>query len=203
MTGRNIAAAAPKPQAKFVAGSAAGNAAFLPGMKTVLAAAIALLAGLFLGGIGPRAELRQAKKELAEAKESAARGGSAAALPLALGLGSLSAARDRARSVPRFRALDGGASPETAASGEGESETRGKHRRSLFGDGGADGFAAAKAAVDVRAAQFRAAFADEARLSPEGQATVDRTIDGMNKEFAKAADEIVQQLRNRPAGQKV
>ena len=68
-------------------------------MKTVVAAAIALLAGLFFGGMGPRSELRQVKKELAEAKEAAARARSSAALPLALGMGSLMAAQDRAQAA--------------------------------------------------------------------------------------------------------
>jgi hypothetical protein len=165
-------------------------------MKTVVAAALALLAGLFLGGLRPRAELRQAQKELAEAKE--ARGSSAAALPLALGMGSLVAARDRARSVPRFLVPDGGA-PAHAD----DSQTERRRRRALFADGGADGFTAAKAAADVRAAQFRAAFVDEARLSPERQNAFDKAIAGMNGEFARAADEIAEGLRTRPSGQKV
>jgi len=49
-------------------------------MKLVVIAAVALLAGLFIGGIGPRAELRQARKELAEAKEAAARARSSASV---------------------------------------------------------------------------------------------------------------------------
>jgi hypothetical protein len=168
-------------------------------MKTVLVAALALLAGLFLGGLRPRAELRAAQKELAEAKEAAARGGSTASLPLALGLGSLVAARDRARSVPRFLVPDGGAAAPPHGNDSGSGQRR---RRSLFGDGG-DGFAAAKAAADIRGAQFRAAFAEEARLTPERQNALDRTIAGMNEEFAKAADEIAEKLRTRPEGGKV
>jgi hypothetical protein len=167
-------------------------------MKTVVVAALALLAGLFLGGLRPRAELRQTQKELAEAKEAAARGGTAAALPLALGMGSLVAARERARSVPRFLVPDGGVRAE-----EGEAEPRPRRRRSMFGDGGAETFMAAKTAADVRAAQFRAAFIDEAHLSPERANAFDRTINGMNEDFARAADEIAESLRNRPAGQKV
>src|SRR5882757_9585988 len=54
-------------------------------MKTVVVAALALLGGLFLGGVRPRAEVRALQKDLAEAKQAGARGGSAAALPLALG----------------------------------------------------------------------------------------------------------------------
>lgn len=168
-------------------------------MKTVVAAALALLVGLFLGGLRPRAEVRAVQKELAEARQAAARGGSGTALPLALGLGSLVAARDRARSVPRFLVPDGGAGEPAQADGAPGQ----RRRRSMFGDGGAERFAAVKAAADVRAAQFRAAFADEARLSPERTKALDRAIDGMNEEFAKAADEMAESLRTRAAGGKV
>jgi hypothetical protein len=166
-------------------------------MKTVVVAALALLVGLFLGGLRPRAEVRAAQKELAEVKETAARGGSAAALPLALGLGSLAAARDRARSVPRFLAPDGGA--EEPARGDGGH----RRRRSMFGEGSGERLAAVKAAADVRAAQFRAAFAEEARLSPEHGNALDHAINSMNEEFAKAADEMAESLRTRSAGGKV
>jgi hypothetical protein len=166
-------------------------------MKTVVAAAIALLAGLFFGGMGPRAELRQVRKELAEAKEAAARARSSANLPLALGMGSLMAARDRAQAVPRFVVPDAGAA---AADPPRERPDGGRARR-LFGDGGAEAFAAMKTAADLRAAQFRTAFVDEAGLSPEKEQTLQGIIDKMNQEFAKAADEIAETLRAK--GQKV
>jgi hypothetical protein len=173
-------------------------------MRTVAAAAVALLAGLFLGGIRPRAELRQAQRDLAEAREAAAHGGSAAALPLALGVGSLVAARDRARSVPRFLGPDGGAATVSDdKEGSGNGDDRRRRRRGWFGDGGAERFAAVKAAADVRAAQFRAAFVDEAHLSPERQTTLDQAIDGMNSQLARAVDEITASIRTRPPGQKV
>lgn len=168
-------------------------------MKTVVAAAIALLAGLFFGGMGPRSELRQVKKELAEAKEAAARARSSAALPLALGMGSLMAAQDRAQAVPppRFVVPDGGA---TAAEPAGQRPDGGRVRR-MFGDAGAEAFATMKAAADLRATQFRTAFFDEAGLTPEKEQTFQGTIDKMNQEFAKAADEIAETLKTK--GQKV
>jgi hypothetical protein len=166
-------------------------------MKMVVVGAIALLAGLFFGGMGPRSELRQVKKDLAEAKEAAARARSSAALPLALGMGSLMAARDRAQSVPRFVTPDGGAAAEPAR----QRPDGGGRGRRLFGDGGAEAFAAMKTAADVRAAQFRTAFVDEAGLSPEKEQTFQGTIDKMNQEFAKAADEISETLKAK--GRKV
>jgi hypothetical protein len=165
-------------------------------MKFVVVGAAALLLGLFFGGLGPRSELREVKKELAEAKQAAARGGVGGVLPFALGMGSLAAARERAQSVPRFVVPDGGAAAESEERG-----SRRERRRSMFADGGADTFAAAKSAADLRAAQFRAAFFEEARLSPERQTAFEQTVDQMNKDFAKEADEIAEMLRKK--GQKI
>ena len=172
-------------------------------MKTVLVGALTLLLGLFLGGLGPRAELRRTRKELAQAKEEAARS-AGAGLPAALGLAGLAAARDRAQAearqrVPRFNPPEKSETPEPVAgdreprSPSGERDGDGRRRRfRMFGDG--DGFAAAKAAADLRAAQFRAAFVAEARLDPQRQNALDGTINTMNAEFAKAAGEIAESV---------
>jgi hypothetical protein len=174
-------------------------------MKTVLVGALTLLLGLFLGGLAPRAELRRTRKELAAAKEAAAAGSSL--LP-ALGLGGLAAARDRAqtdaRRVPRFNPPEKTAAPEAPTPAEpeprGGSEVAGgdaRPGRGRFFGGDGEGFAAAKAAADLRAAQFRAAFIEEARLPPDKQQALDRTIKGMNGEFAQAASEIADQLARK------
>jgi len=64
-------------------------------MKTVvIAAAVALLAGIFVGGLGPRGEVRRLQGELAEAKEASERpGGAASMLSLSLALSGRAAAR--------------------------------------------------------------------------------------------------------------
>lgn len=176
-------------------------------MKTVLAAALTLLLGLFLGGLGPRAELRRTRQELAQAREEATRS-AGAGLPAALGLAGLAAARDRAQAdarkrVPRFTTPEKNEAPEPPA-GEREPRTGsaddsgndgGRRRMRLFGDG--DGFGAAKAAADLRAAQFRAAFVAEARLDPQRQGALDKTIQSMNAEFARAAGEIAETVAAR------
>jgi hypothetical protein len=164
-------------------------------MKTVVAAAVALLAGLFFGGMGPRAELREVKKELAEAKENAARARSSSALPLALGMGSLMAARDRAQTVPRFVVPDAGAADPP------RDRPDGGRRRIFSGDGGAEVFKTMKTAAELRAAQFRTAFVEEAGLTPEKEQAVQQVIDKMNQDFAKAADAIAESLKAK--GQKV
>jgi hypothetical protein len=174
-------------------------------MKTVLVGALTLLLGLVLGGLAPRAELRRARKELAEAKEAAAASSGGGLLP-ALGLGGLAAARDRAQAdarqrVPRFNPPEKTDPSEPSAAppgrgGPGDGGDGGGRRLRLFGEDG-EGFAAAKAAADLRAAQFREAFVAEARLSPEGQAALDATIKNMNGEFARAASEIAETLASK------
>jgi hypothetical protein len=175
-------------------------------MKTVLVGALTLLLGLFLGGLAPRAELRRTRQQLAEAREAAASAGGGL-LP-ALGLGGLAAARDRAQAsardrVPRFNpparaeAAEPAAPPDSEpAGGAGEDGEGGRGRLRLFGGDG-ETFGAAKAAADLRAAQFRAAFVAEARLSPERQTALDGTIKAMNDEFAKAAGEIADTVASK------
>jgi hypothetical protein len=170
-------------------------------MRTVVIAAVALLAGLFVGGIGPRAELRQAQRDLAEAKENAARSRSSAALPLALGMGSLMAARDRAPALPPRFVVPENQPGKESQPGKDAQPGKGERKRRLLGDGGAEAFAAMKTAADVRAAQFRTAFVEEAALTPEKEQTFQKTIDLMNQEFSRAADEIAETLRTK--GQKV
>jgi hypothetical protein len=124
----------------------------------------------------------------------------------ALGLGGLAAARERAQaraSVPRFnppeKPLVAEPPPERAPQAANPDETQGDppgtRRRPRIFDG--EAFAAAKAAADVRAAQFRAAFVSEARLSPDKQNALDATINNMNDEFAKAASQIAEDLASR------
>jgi hypothetical protein len=125
-------------------------------------------------------------------------------LPLALGLGSLAAARGLADSraggddparpgelgvkrVPRF--VPAGSQ---AGDDHGDLDADRKARRER-------GFAAAKTAADLRAAQFRSAFVDQADLDGQGQAALDATVAGMNAEFGRAADEIVAAMAAKQA----
>jgi hypothetical protein len=168
--------------------------------KSLVVGALALLLGVFVGGLGPRAELRRARAEVAELKAAAARGGATAALPLALGLGSLVAAQQRARAQapgpPRFVPADPRGGPSAP-----DPDPRPAHPER--GDAGAGprfdskALAAAQAAADVRAAQYRAAFVQEAGLPPAGQAAMDQAIARMNQELGKMADRVAAQLESK------
>ncbi len=175
--------------------------------RTIVVAAVALLLGVFVGGIGPRRELSATKKDLDVAKAEAARGGSAAALPFALGMGSLMAAHERTRAQEstasreqRVKAIknDAPALPDaavvTARDGNHDAGVGADAAQRRFGFGDDQAMAAAKAAADVRAAQYRAAFFDEAHLTPQKMAAFDETFRKMNDELSKAADELAQSL---------
>jgi hypothetical protein len=164
-------------------------------VKTVVIAALSLLLGIFLGGLGPRADLLRARADLADAEARGKQSGAAAALPLALGLGSLAAARGLAeardpgaanelgaRRVPRFVPGAEG----HAADAEPDPEDHAEKRRQRF--------AAARTAAELRATQFRSAFVEQAQLSAPAQAALDATIAGMNAELGRAADEIATAL---------
>lgn len=172
-------------------------------MKTVIVGAVGLLLGLFLGGFGPRAELRRTQRELADAKEAAARAGSQGILPLALGLGALGGAPapssppgESGRPVPRFQVQPGSADESPR---DRRNRPDGGARRRFGLD--AQGFAAAKAAADLRSAQYRSAFVEAAALPPEKQQALDQLVAQMNGELAKAADELAESLKVR--GQKL
>jgi hypothetical protein len=171
----------------------------MPWAKTIVIAAAALLLGIFIGGLGPRAELQETKVALQEA-EARSKQNSGSTLPLALGLGSLAAARERAnqaaaegapKRVPKFVAPD---QVEGSGADQPDNQPDGG-RKFRFGD--PETFAAAKAAADLRAAQFRAAFLEEAKLPPAAAETLDATVKGMNEELSRAADEIAKDLESR------
>jgi hypothetical protein len=126
-------------------------------------------------------------------------------------VGSLVAAQERAREqaerprrVPRFVVGDASISASGSsavdeaadlAGGDAGAASGGRRRRLGFGDEQA--FQAAKAAADLRAAQYRAAFLEQARLSPVEQTAFDETVRSMNDELAQAADELAEVLGSR------
>jgi hypothetical protein len=182
-------------------------------MKTAIPVALALLVGLFLGGLAPRAELRRTHKALAAAREEAARASRGLALPLAMGVGGLVAAAERAREAgeageparrrpPWF--VPGPATDEPGQGQDPSSQGRdggsgapdaGRRRRFRLSDD--ESFASAKAAADLRASQFRNAFLEQARMSPDKQAAFEDGIKRMNDDLGKAAEEMAESLRTK------
>lgn len=159
--------------------------------KMVVTAALALLLGLFIGGLGPRSDLRKTRAELEEARRQAAEQ-TPSALPLALdgllrpGGGAPRPERSPAP-PPRF------VTPEPAPAERPDAGPR--RRRGFRWD--EEGLQTARAAAEVRAAQFRAAFLERAQLPPEKVRAVDESVQAMNDELTKTADELAESLRQR------
>jgi len=170
-------------------------------MRTVIVAAAALLAGLFLGRLPARMELARVKKDLDDARAEIASGGGGSSLPLALGLGGLLGARERAMGPggrlppPRFDVRPPRPDEaEPAAPGARDAGADARRRKGMFGN---ETFAAAKAAADLRASQYRAAFLEQAHLSPDKEATFNDNIKKMNDDFGKATDDMAALLREK------
>jgi hypothetical protein len=172
--------------------------------KLIVVAALALVAGIFIGGVGPRAELARTRTELELARSAAARGGASSALPFALGLGGLVAAQKEAReraeaapAPPRFQPPPQHPEPGGAQAAEAPARAAGGEDggRSFAGP---EAFAAARTAAALRAAQYREAFFHKAQLSREGQAAVTATVADMNRELAVAAQELTTALGDKP-----
>lgn len=169
--------------------------------QTVVAAAAALLGGIFIGGIGPRAELGRTKAALVEAEAKARAASNPNALALMLGVGGLAAAQNgspgpgsgEAKRPPRFVPTDPPPAPPMDAGTEDGSRRRREFSREQF--------AAARAAAEIRAAEHRAAFVEAAELGPGATATLDATIKSFNDELKTTADEVVRELEGRLARQ--
>lgn len=158
--------------------------------KTIITAALALVLGLFLGGIGPRSQLRRSERDLEQAR-TASRDDRAAALPIALGLGSLVAAKGRAPAAapPRFVVADGGA--VTTPAGDARPRERGHFP-------GHDELGTLRTASQVRAAQFRSALFEAGRFNDEARTRFDAEVKTMNDELAKAAGELAAAMADHP-----
>src|SRR5262245_8940903 len=106
-------------------------------MKTVLAATLALMVGLFVGGISPRSEIRKLKSELSDAKAAADRSRLSSAAPLALGgLFAAQAAANRHAPAPSPSAVPAGSpTPSPAAQADDEEDDEADDAKP--GDGGA------------------------------------------------------------------
>ncbi len=158
-------------------------------MKTVLGATIALLLGVFLGGIGPRGDVRRLEAELAAAKKQAEQARATATpgasmLPSALRALAAAAAeqgREPRAAPPRFLP------PEPSASAP-QSDAGAERRRR--GGLRPESIAAAKAGAEMMGAMQKAQFFDQARLTPDKQAAFERLVKEMNEGIAKEMDGV-------------
>ncbi len=161
-------------------------------MRSVLIGVVALIFGLFLGGLPARRELEKSKAELVRVRSERERGD--AILPLFLGVEGLAKAQREAesgtsaapeRGLPNFLPP-----PGDGPHGSGGTDSRGTP------DAGAspETFETVRTVQGFRAAFARAAFVEKANLGPDTQKHLDETVAHMNAELARAADRAVQLL---------
>lgn len=149
-------------------------------MKVVAAAAVALVVGFLLGGIGPRRELQASRhtvtslqEELEAARKRAGRG-AARYLPFP-------AFDDVPRTVPA-------ATPARTPVAEGGEPAVSPTRTP---PSAMEAFETALAAQRMRARQSRQALAEKARLSEREIEEIDAIVDRMNEALAEHSKEIL------------
>lgn len=170
------------------------GSALVPG----LVGAVALMVGLVLGGIGPRAELRELRSELTElaAKPCRSAVGPGIASVLSRGaLGGGAPARAPVLAEPAAAPVKQEAEGEWRSEGEGEGTTV----QWSFGEdaGGQDtpegGVDAMRQALAVRKAQARAALREQGDLDDGQLAAIDAAVEEMNLALTAVAADLQEQ----------
>lgn len=167
-------------------------------MRALIAAALALLVGVVLGGFGPREELHEAERRIAELEAqdcSPALAGGLASL-LAAGAARSAAAPpadtgDRPDAPPRSKR-----EAESARPSAPPDAARPLDRPTPPGARGGDRLDSARAAMDLRRAQARAALIEEAAPDDAQLDALDAAVDEMNDELFVLADEAMARLES-------
>lgn len=161
-------------------------------MKQILAAAIALVIGLVLGGLGPRAQVRvlEDRVEHLEARDCSRGGGLGGGLATMLG--------ERALNMPEApppspsepppepaRAEEAGAVPEPAVELGVELDDTGE---------GAPDLGAVADMMEVRRAQAHQAMLEQVNPDEAQLEDFDRAMDEMNTSLATLAEELVHRV---------
>jgi hypothetical protein len=175
-------------------------------MKQIAIAAVALMVGFVLGGLGPREELRDAKKALATVEDAAPSGvGSDLARLLRVGTGpatpcppTIVSGEVVATVDPRDAAVEEAEAlaeknPELVAALE-EMDAEHADAREEVADELADipleKLDAARTALDLRRAQTRAALVEQLDPSIEQLESLDGAYDSMNEVLVGLSEEI-------------
>ncbi len=169
-------------------------------MKQIAIAAVALIAGFVLGGLGPRAELRVAEGALTDAVRSA---------PSSVGFDLARLLRDSAASSspcpPSVTADPRDAAIQEAAELEEENpelvdaleDMDAEHERARtevankLGGVPVDELNAARTALDLRRAQTRASLVEQLEPSITQLESIDGAYDSMNEVLVGLSEEIV------------
>jgi hypothetical protein len=175
-------------------------------VKYVPIAAIMLVVGLVLGGLPPRAELREVRQELADAVAQDCSGQVGRDLARLLGQGS----RPVAPRTPQEEALDrpdeiAAAHPDAVAEAEridAELEAAEAELAEELEDMTAPDeqeLELARTALDLRRAQSRAALVEDTDPSDEQLEAIDQAYADMNDVLLELSDELVEMIASGEA----
>jgi hypothetical protein len=160
--------------------------------KHVFAAAIALVVGLVVGGIGPRAEVRSLQARVAELED---RGGRSRNVGRQI-FGEVFRPRVEAQAPPADATA-----PDPVPEDPDQAEVRRPSGREdpdvdepAAAESRAEGAQRMKDALELRRTQARAALREQAGASDDQMDEVDRIVDDMNAELQTLAQAFVDQV---------
>jgi hypothetical protein len=164
-------------------------------MKSVAIAAVALIVGIVLGGLGPRAELREVRQTQAKVAAAPCPEGPSVGADLAQFFGGARTMRPPPESpqarVDRLQAENPAAAELAleieAAEAEAEAEV-GEALRAAVENG--EELELARAALELRAAQARAALVEQADPDRDQQQAIDDAYGEMNESLMDLAGEL-------------
>lgn len=165
-------------------------------MRYWVVAAVALVVGLVIGGIAPRAELRRVQAELEEARSKQGRG-VGSDLARMFGRGGLRAAArgeeapivvDPGTAAPPARDDDAADAPPPP----GERRRARLEARREGEDGEPQDLGAVREALELRRTQARAALVEDAGADDAQLAEIDAAVAAMNKDLLALGNEFVE-----------
>jgi hypothetical protein len=161
-------------------------------MRSVVTGVVALIFGLFLGGLPARRELEKTKAELVRARSEGEN--TSGILPLFLGANGLG--RDQGEAAPGEATEPQRRVPNFLKPEDGKQDSIAMDSQSGPPDAGASPhtFESVKTMLKFRAAFARQAFIEKADLGPDTQKHLEETVAQMNAEMAKVAEQAVQRL---------
>lgn len=163
------------------------------GAKHLIAAVLMLAIGLVVGGLGPRAEVRSLRKQLAELEERPCERATGSQIASVFGGRPWQPRPDR----PAFQ--DEPEAPDEAR----QPATEGGQVKIELGDDAAgsagddlENIEMLKDALALRRSQAMAALREQARATDEQMDTVDSIVDDMNADLKALAEEFVETVKD-------
>lgn len=166
-------------------------------MRLFVVAALSLLLGIVIGGIGPRSELRELRQEMSELEGKACAqdsiGKDLAAL-LSAGAGARDASRAR-EEADRIAEENPEVAEQLDQMDANREQARGEVTEQLQSAAANDEeLRAARTALELRRAQARAALLEDADPSPEQLDEIDSAVAEMNQGLNQLASELVNMM---------